>query len=67
MLGIGPQEIAFIVLIVAVLFGAKRIPEVMRGLGQGLREFKDASKQVAEDLRPLTDPDSDTIHTDRTV
>ena len=41
----GPQEIIIILVIVLLLFGGKKIPELMRGLGKGMREFKDASKQ----------------------
>lgn len=41
---IGPWQIVLIVLIVLLLFGGKKIPELMRGLGSGLKEFKDASK-----------------------
>lgn len=40
--GFGPQEIIVIVLIVVLLFGAKKIPELMRGMGRGVKEFKDA-------------------------
>lgn len=40
----GPQEIIIILVIVLLLFGGKKIPELMRGLGKGMREFKDASK-----------------------
>ena len=40
-LGLGLQEIVFIALIVLLLFGGKKIPELMRGLGQGVRSFKD--------------------------
>lgn len=43
-LAIGPWQIALIVIIVLLLFGGKKIPELMRGLGSGLKEFKDASK-----------------------
>jgi len=39
--GIGLREILIIVLIIVILFGAKRIPELARGLGRGVREFKD--------------------------
>jgi len=42
--GIGPTEIILIVLVLLLLFGGKKIPELMRGLGQGMREFKKASK-----------------------
>ncbi len=38
---IGPWQIALIVLVVLLLFGGKKIPELMRGLGKGVREFKD--------------------------
>ena len=40
--GLGPKEIIVIVLIVVLLFGAKKIPELMRGMGRGVKEFKDA-------------------------
>jgi len=42
--GIGPTEIILILVIVLLFFGGKKIPELMRGLGQGMKEFKDASK-----------------------
>lgn len=42
---IGPWQIILIVVIVLLLFGGKKIPELMRGLGSGLKEFKDASKE----------------------
>lgn len=41
---IGPQEVIIILIIVLLLFGGRKIPELMRGLGQGVKEFKDASK-----------------------
>ena len=39
---IGPWQIVLIVLVVLLLFGGKKIPELMRGLGQGMKEFKNA-------------------------
>ncbi|MEL6546346.1 MAG: twin-arginine translocase TatA/TatE family subunit [Myxococcota bacterium] len=42
MFGLGTTEILLIILVVAVLFGARRLPELGKGLGQGLRGFKDA-------------------------
>lgn len=42
---IGPWQIAIIVVIVLLLFGGKKIPELMRGLGSGIKEFKEASKE----------------------
>ena len=47
-LAIGPWQIALIVVIVLLLFGGKKIPELMRGLGSGIKEFKDASKEEEE-------------------
>jgi sec-independent protein translocase protein TatA len=42
--GMGPTEIIVVLVIVLLLFGGKKIPELMKGLGQGVKEFKDASK-----------------------
>lgn len=44
-LAIGPWQIAIVVLVILLLFGGKKIPELMRGLGSGIKEFKDASKE----------------------
>ncbi|ALJ05592.1 preprotein translocase subunit TatA [Pseudalgibacter alginicilyticus] len=41
---IGAPQIILIVVVVLLLFGGKKIPELMRGLGSGIKEFKDASK-----------------------
>jgi sec-independent protein translocase protein TatA len=42
----GTQEIVLIVIALLLLFGGKKIPELARGLGKGIREFKDASKGI---------------------
>ncbi len=39
---IGPWQIALVVAIVLLMFGGKKLPELMKGIGQGIREFKDA-------------------------
>lgn len=41
---LGPQEIIIIAIIILLLFGGRKIPELMKGLGKGIKEFKDASK-----------------------
>ena len=41
---IGPWQIAIIVILVVLMFGGKKIPELMKGLGTGIKEFKDATK-----------------------
>lgn len=48
--GIGWSELLIIALIVLLLFGAKRIPELMKGIGKGIRSFKDGINEVTEDI-----------------
>lgn len=48
-MGLGPREIVVIVLIIVLLFGARRIPELMRSLGSGMREFKKGVQGDDED------------------
>lgn len=50
-LAIGPWQIVLIVVIVLLLFGGRKIPELMRGLGSGIKEFKDASKEDSNDKK----------------
>ncbi len=40
----GPMQMVLVLVVVLLLFGGRKIPELMRGLGQGIKEFKDASK-----------------------
>jgi sec-independent protein translocase protein TatA len=49
-LGMGGQEIIIVALIVLLLFGGKKIPELMRGLGRGVREFKDAKDGIRSEI-----------------
>lgn len=48
MLGLGMQEIIIIAFVVLLLFGGKKIPELMKGLGKGVKSFKDGMKEVEE-------------------
>ncbi|HNR85717.1 MAG TPA: twin-arginine translocase TatA/TatE family subunit, partial [Taishania sp.] len=41
---VGPWQIVLIVVVLLLMFGGKKIPELMKGLGQGVKEFKDATK-----------------------
>jgi sec-independent protein translocase protein TatA len=50
MFGIGTTELLIIMFIVLLLFGAKKLPELARGLGKGIREFKRASNEIQEEL-----------------
>jgi sec-independent protein translocase protein TatA len=43
-MSLGPMEIILIVAVILLLFGGKKIPELMKGLGQGMKEFKKASR-----------------------
>ena len=47
---LGTPEIMLIALVVLVLFGAKKIPEFMQGLGKGVREFRKAAKDIQEEI-----------------
>ena len=46
---IGPQQVILILIIVLLLFGGRKIPELMRGLGSGIKEFKKATKEEEEE------------------
>lgn len=52
---IGGQEIIIILLIVLVLFGGKKIPELMKGLGKGVKEYKNAVNSVEDEVKNTTE------------
>lgn len=53
---LGTGELVLIVLVVLLLFGGKKIPELMRGMGKGVRSFKDGMREVEDELnKPLDD------------
>ena len=63
MFGIGAQELLLILLIVLVLFGAKRMPELAKSLGSALREFRKAAKDIAvDDIISGDDKQDETPH-----
>ncbi len=49
MFGLGIQELVIIFVIIMVLFGAKKLPEMGKGLGKGIREFKNATNKLNDD------------------
>jgi sec-independent protein translocase protein TatA len=57
---LGWPEIIGILVIVLVLFGAKRVPELMKGLGSGIKEFKKASKDVQDEVQRAIDEEPET-------
>ena len=56
---IGPLEIILILAVLLLLFGAKRLPEIGKSMGKSLREFKGATKGLADDVKSGLDDDED--------
>ena len=56
-MGVGTQEIIIISLVVLLLFGGKKIPELMRGLGKGVRNFKEGVNGIEKDITDSVDSD----------
>lgn len=50
---VGPWEIVIIALIVLLLFGGKKIPELMKGLGKGVKSFKEGLNEVEKDIKDV--------------
>lgn len=50
-MGIGTQEFLFLALIILLLFGRKKIPELMKGIGKGVRSFKEGMNEVEDNLK----------------
>lgn len=50
-MGIGTQEFLFLALIILLLFGGKKIPELMKGIGKGVRSFKEGMNEVEDNLK----------------
>ena len=49
--GLGPSELMVVGLIILVLFGGRKIPELMKGLGQGIREFNNAKANIESEVK----------------
>ncbi|HIO40006.1 MAG TPA: twin-arginine translocase TatA/TatE family subunit [Candidatus Marinimicrobia bacterium] len=54
-MGLGPWEIGLIILVVIILFGGKKLPELARGLGLGLREFTKATREIKDEVKSATE------------
>jgi sec-independent protein translocase protein TatA len=52
--GLGPQELLLIAIVVLLLFGGAKIPELMRGLGKGVKSFKEGMKEVDNEVTSAT-------------
>ena len=55
---IGAPEIIIIALVVLLLFGGRKIPELMRGMGKGIKSFKDGVKGIEDDISSSLDEDN---------
>ncbi len=64
--GIGTTEIIIIAILVLVLFGAKRIPELAKGLGQGIKEFRKASNDIKKEIEESSRDIDDAINSEET-
>ena len=62
---LGWPEIVMILVVVLILFGAKRLPELAKGLGSGIKEFKKATKDVQDDLQRAIEDDDDDMRPPR--
>ena len=56
---IGATEIIIIALIILLLFGGRKIPEMMRGIGKGIRSFKEGMKDIHEEIKKDSDASAD--------
>ena len=52
---LGTTEIIVICIVILILFGGKKLPELARGLGKGLREFKNASRDIKQEVNNVVD------------
>jgi len=59
MFRLGMGELIVILLIVLLLFGAKKLPEISRALGKSIKEFKKGAKDIKEDIEETTKEDQD--------
>jgi sec-independent protein translocase protein TatA len=61
MMGLGWQELVIVLVIIMIIFGAGKLPEVARSLGQGVKEFKNEANTPADSLAAASASSSDTI------
>ena len=56
---VGPWQVIIIVLAIIILFGGKKIPEIARGLGLGLKEFKKATRDIKDEVQNVSKDSSE--------
>jgi len=62
---LGTTEIIIIAIIILVLFGAKRIPDLAKGLGQGIKEFRKASNDIKKEIEDSSQDINDAVNSDK--
>ena len=54
-MGLGPWEIGLIIIVIIILFGGKKLPELARGLVLGLKEFRKATREIKDEVKSVAD------------
>ena len=65
--GIGISELLIIFLVLLLLFGGRKLPELARGLGKSIKEFRNASREIEEDFKASIDSDKTNHLKDKTI
>lgn len=65
MFGMGPWELFLIFVVILLLFGAKRLPEMAKGMGKGISEFKRALKDTTDEIKGSVDDASKAVNEDK--
>lgn len=65
LLFIGGPEIFIVLIFIIIFFGSKKIPEIARGIGKGIREVKDASNEIKKEIRDSANSVNDNLDLDK--
>ncbi len=65
MFGLGTQELILIIIVILILFGPKKIPELMQSLGKGLREFRKAKEEIQKDINQVINSETSSENKDK--
>ena len=65
--GVGTTELLIIFFVILLLFGAKKLPELARGMGKSIKEFKKATTEIEEDIRSAMDTTEEPVKPAKTI